>query len=398
MARQNKPVKTKYPSVFSVTMDDGSENFIVRFSYHGTRYSDKNFTRLYNCKSAKSASDKLVIVKGLISENKNPFKSTTDTVDNLAYTHINNKVPAQAKILRYSYDKWSHNIIGHLIISNVTIEHITKIKNAMIDKGMSPSTIKKQRNLLSSIFERAFLEGKIERNIIKLMDNMGYNVGKPKLTQRLKEPLLDVIRKIYRQALNYDLEFRAYMLISIMNARRAGEIYLLEWNDIEDNIVNVRAETTKTLKKTYIGAVVEQYPLSKETVEALKYLKSKSTGDKIFTHPHRHYQDEYRHMIQSIDSIKYKKLANDYPIRSHDNRNFIISICSKKFGETLVGSAILSHSDRSNMNSLYNSTPYEYVEKVFKYYWKKLRKNEFKTLTKKAIQEQVDELAKKEAY
>jgi len=32
MARQNKPVKTKYPSVFSVIMDDGSENFIVRLA------------------------------------------------------------------------------------------------------------------------------------------------------------------------------------------------------------------------------------------------------------------------------------------------------------------------------------------------------------------------------
>ncbi len=93
----------------------------------------------------------------------------------------------------------------------------------MIDKGMSPSTIKKQRNLLSSVFERAFLEGKIERNIIKLMDNMGYNVGKPKLTQRSDEPLVDVIRKIYKQALKYDLEFRAFMLISIMNARRAHD-------------------------------------------------------------------------------------------------------------------------------------------------------------------------------
>ena len=394
MARQNKPIKTKYPSVFSVTMDDGSENFIVRFSYKGTRYSDKNFTKLYNCISAKSASDKLIIIKGLISENKNPFKQSTDTVDNLTYSHIDNKVPAQAKILKYSYDKWSHKIIGHLLIANVTIDDINKIKKKMIDEGMSPSTIKKQRNLLSSVFERAFLEGKIERNIIKLMDNMGYNVGKPKLTQRLDEPLVDVIRKIYKQALKYDLEFRAFMLISIMNARRAGEIYLLEWNDIENGVVNVRAETTKTFKKNHIGSTVEQYPLSKETKEALEYLKSKSTSDKIFTHLYRHYQDEYRNMIQSIDTIKYKKLADDYPIRSHDNRNFIISICSKKFGETLVGTAVLSHSDNSNMNARYNNTPYEYVEKIFKYYWKKLRKDKYKSLTKKAIKKQLKKVSK----
>jgi len=264
----------------------------------------------------------------------------------------------------------------------------------MEKEDMSPSTIKKQRNLLSSIFERAFLEGKIERNIIKLVDGMGYSVGKPKLTQRLKEPLIDVIRKIYKQALEYDLEFRAFMLISIMNARRAGEIYLLEWDNIEDNIVNVRTETTKTFKKAHKGTVVETYPLSTETIEALQYLQDKSTTNRIFTHPIRHYQDTYKDMIESIDTIMYKNLAQDYPIRSHDNRNFIISICSKKFGETLVGSAVLSHSDSSNMNSLYNSTPYDYVEKIYKYYWKKLRKDKFKTLTKKAINKQIKELQK----
>jgi len=88
MARQNKPIKTKYPSVFSVLMDDGSENYIVRFNYKGTRYSDKNFTKLYGCKSAKSASDKLAVVKDLIDNNKNPFKKSKDTVDELAYFHI----------------------------------------------------------------------------------------------------------------------------------------------------------------------------------------------------------------------------------------------------------------------------------------------------------------------
>jgi len=398
LARHNKPVKTKYKSVFSVEMDNGNVNYIVRFSYKRTRYADRNFTKLYGCKSAKSASEKLIIVKGLINDGKDPFKQTMDTVDKLAYALIEKKVPKQGKILKYSYDKWSKDTIGHLKISLVTVEHIEKIRKKMIQEDMSPSTIKKQRDFLSSVFERAFLAGKIERNIIKLVENMGYNVGKPKLTQRVKEPLIEVIRKIYRQALEYDLEYRAFMLISVMNARRAGEIYLLEWDDIESKTINVRAETTKTFKKAHIGTVVEKYPLSKETREALEYLKNKSTSDRIFTLPYRNYQDSYRDMIESIKDIKYKKLATNYPIRSHENRNFIISICSAKFGETLVGSATLSHSDKSNMNSLYNNTPYEFVEKIFKYYWKKLRKSKEKTFVETAVEEQLKELNQKKEY
>ena len=59
-------------------------------------------------------------------------------------------------------------------------------------------------------------------------------------------------------------------------------------------------------------------------------------------------------MIDNDCSLDLKTLTKDFPIRSHDNRNFIISIQSKKFGRDFVGSACLNHNDKSsNMNARY---------------------------------------------
>ena len=53
--------------------------------------------------------------------------------------------------------------------------------------------------------------------------------------------------------------------------------------------------------------------------------------------------------------LKLKLLAKEYPIRSHDNRNFIMNIQGRESGRDTVGMICLSHSDSSNINQRYNS-------------------------------------------
>jgi hypothetical protein len=79
-------------------------------------------------------------------------------------------------------------------------------------------------------------------------------------------------------------------------------------------------------------------------------------------------------MIDKKCNLKLKSLATDYPIRSHDNRNFIMSILSREFGREVVGSVCLSHSSRSsNMNERYDSIEDNEKLKIFESYWNKLR-------------------------
>lgn len=57
-------------------------------------------------------------------------------------------------------------------------------------------------------------------------------------------------------------------------------------------------------------------------------------------------------MIDDNANLILRPLAKDYPIRSHDNRNFIQSLLSKKYGIDYVGAACLSHrEEKSNINA-----------------------------------------------
>jgi len=100
-------------------------------------------------------------------------------------------------------------------------------------------------------------------------------------------------------------------------------------------------------------------------------------------------------MMKTKADIKLKPLAEDYPLRSHDNRNFIISIQSEKFGIDTVGAACLSHSNRSsNMNARYHSMEFHIIKEIYEDYWKKLRALPTKTFAQNAIEEQLKELSK----
>ena len=259
----------------------------------------------------------------------------------------------------------------------------------MINLGLSPNTIKKPRIILNPIFKEAFLDGVINRNIVESV-TFGEDIPKLELTDRINEPLIDAIRKIYNTALKERSDYSAMFLTSIMCARRLGEILQINYEDITDGIVYVRAETTKTFKKkNHPNATVEKYPLPQEVLNLI----GTGTG-KVFKHYNRTYMDMYAEMIDNRCDLKLKTIAKQYPIRSHENRSFLMSIQAKEFGRDLVGAACLSHRNRSSdINARYDSVEYEFVKKIYENYWDKLRATNFKRLTKDAIDEAIKKVS-----
>ena len=240
------------------------------------------------------------------------------------------------------------------------------------------------------IFEEAYNNEVIPRNTIKSVQ-MGVHGTKPKLTDRIDEPLTSAIRKIYKAALKEEDDYNIFFLISIMCARRFGEIAELEYEDIKDGVVRVRAGTTKTYKKLHPGMIAEEYPLPRE----IQNLIQDGTG-RLFKHWHRTYMDKYATMMKEKVNLKLRPLAKEFPIRSHDNRNFIQSLLSKRYGIDYVGAACLSHrEEKSNINARYTSLEYGDRLELYETYWDILRKSEFAELTKNALVEAVQEVNSK---
>jgi hypothetical protein len=157
----------------------------------------------------------------------------------------------------------------------------------MEEMGLSPNTIKKPKIILSPVFKEAFADEVTHRNILEPI-KFGEDRPKPPLVDRVNEPLLNAIRKIYHLALKEEEDYNAVFLTSIMCARRLGEILEINYEDIIDGVVHVRASTTKTYKKLHPNAVAEKFPLPKEVLDII----GTGTG-KIFKHYSRTYMDKY---------------------------------------------------------------------------------------------------------
>lgn len=372
MGRANQLKKTKFSNIYEVKMDTGEIHYITKFTHNGTRYSEKNLTKLFGVKTAKKAFEKLAELRLELSKGKDVFSRRSNKIDDLMYRYLESKSTEYKKNGTATYNKHIKPIIGHLRIDKVTKEHILKIKSNMEKLNLSPNTTRKAKVLLSPIFKEAYQDEVIQRNIL---DKVSFikDVPKPELKDRLAEPILDAIKKIYNQALKEEDSYASFFLVSIMCGRRMGEICEIKHEDIIDGWVHVRAGTTKTYKNTHHSkAVVEKYPLPQEVLDRIPY--SKKTTDKVFKHYKRTFLDKYKEMIDEKCDLKLKSLAKEYPIRSHSNRNFIMAIMSREFGRELVGSVCLSHSSRSsNMNERYDSIEDNEKLKVFESYWTKLR-------------------------
>lgn len=370
MARKNKLEKTKYANIYELEMSDGKINYIAKFIHNGERYAEKNLTKLFGVNTLIQADKKLYWIRNQLSDDVDVFNVKSNKVEDLLFKYLDTRNDEYNKVSRYYYNKHIKPIIGHLMISKVNKDHLLKIKKNMEDLGLSSSTIKKTRTILHPIFEDAFNDGIVKRNVIKSVQ-MGVHGVKPKLTDRLNEPLTQAVRKIYQAALKEENDYNLFILISIMCVRRFGEIAALEYEDIIDGVVNVRFETIKSNKKLHPKMTVEQYPLPKEVLDIIG--TEQKTG-KLFKHWHRTYMDKYATMMKDKVNLDYKPLAKDFPIRSHENRNFITSIMSKRYGIDYVGIACLSHAiEKSNINARYHSIEYKDREEVYNEYWKILR-------------------------
>lgn len=373
MARKNKLEKTKFQNIYEVTMDNGEKHYIAKFIHNSKRYPEKNFTKLYGIKTAKTAFDKLTQIRYELSKGNDVFSRKSSKIDELIKKYFDRQSSDYKKNGLATYNKHIKPIIGHLKIDKVTKDHILKIIHNMENLDLSSNTIRKIKTYLNPIFKDAYNDEIVRRNVLEKI-TFKANTPKPDLKDRLNESLEVSIKKIYEQALKFENSYSSCFLVSIMCGRRIGEICKIEYQDIIDGWVHARASTTKTYKKTHHSdSIVETYPLPKEVIDRINF-ENKNPSEKVFNHYKRTYQDKYKGMIEDKCNLKTKPLYEKYPVRTHDNRYFIISILIKEFNIDIVGSICLSHSSRSsNMNMRYTSIEDSHKIKIYERYWEILR-------------------------
>ena len=92
-------------------MNDGTTAIMVRFQYQSVTYPIKNFTSLFGCRTKTQAKNKLIEVKSLIAEGKNPFVNSSSTLN----------IIWENRVDYFTKDKKWNDWIFHFILPPVSL-------------------------------------------------------------------------------------------------------------------------------------------------------------------------------------------------------------------------------------------------------------------------------------
>lgn len=355
--------KTLYPNVYEKLSTQNQKQYMVRFKHLKVTYPLKNFTTLYGCTTAKQTHNKLYEIKLLISKGKNPFeKSVTHTVDSYFERYISTTKGHDYYNKSTYYNKHIRPLIGNKLIENIEEKHIYNILNSKTLKDMSERTKFRLKEILNPIFQRVIRDGKRTNNPFEYIKLKKTTEKKP-LHSRLVTDKVEVTRIIYKEILQIeDIELKVFFLISLMTARRRGEILKLKWCDIYGDKVFVDKTTTKT-------SIDDEYSLPHQVLNLLNCMKKNESNSNIFTMK----KDRPTRVFTKLIQNSHIELVKDEKLTLHDTRHLFMSIMSVHTQNPILVDKCISHSHRSNIMDTYLSFSYQQRKEVFEEYWKIIR-------------------------
>ncbi len=368
----------KYKGISTKKLKNEQSVIMVRFKYLGKIYPIKNFTKLFGCDTEKQAFDKLGEIKAEISKGKNPFGGTnSDILTDLVYKKIEDYKDTKWRYntytqYKYFYDKNIKKEIGHLRISKIKYEHISRAYNKI--EHLSLFSKKRFKNILQPVFDEAMKMKEIYENPLNDLIVVGKN-NKLDLNDRINESEIKVVRKLYKAILEYkgwknrsrENETIMYFLLCLLSAHRYGELIKLEKKDIdfENKMIVSPKEITKT-KVDY------HFPIPKECYE---YLKNCDDGLVFPNLIYKSMSQIFNTILRNSD-IKFKL---NQKITIHDMRSLMLNIMIKECNiDSRLADYCLEYKERDVIKH-YLSFNYFDKKKAFKKYWKKIRKQDLET-------------------
>lgn len=380
MARKNKLeiVKDRHgnnvKNIYKLVNASGNTEYYANFMLNGKSYQKKNLTKQFGATTVKQAKEALEKIKSDLREGMDPFSENRGTtVRNIILKSIQEKKPKvegkdntkYKKNLESFYNLWIDPVIGHLKLGKVTKEHAEKILNNL--DGQSKSHKTNLRTLVYKVFEDAFRAGQIKSNPFFGLD---YGVEKPvqELEDRFDISINKIAKKIYQASLNYDMSHRLLFILSIMTARRIGELHELKFSHIHKNEKgHWYVRTTSDITKT---GIEEKFPLPEEAVELLpeNILDPDNKDKRLFNFCFSGIFLKYTRMLNEA-GLKYD---GNQKLTPHDNRKLFVSIVTSKGVDTALANRCISHTKKTVQN-IYYRPPYKARKKVFQKWWKFLR-------------------------
>ena len=369
-----------YSGISKKVMNDGSVNILVRFKYQNISYNNKNFTKLFGCKTEKQAYNKLQEIKFDISKGNNPFIATKETLNELWDERYERKVrngewnETTARGYKYFYNAHIRELIGWKKISKIDYNDLEKVGDKLAYRqGGSKNQFKRMMN---SLFDDCIKKGLITKNII--LDLKTHQEGKAKNIEQISnEDFLSIVRKMY-EGIPYFIiqnnwgikteeeitEYRMFLYMILLTAHRYGEILKLKKEHVilgENKIISP-STITKT-KEDY------HFPIP---MECRDYIEGIGSGLLFPTINKSAIWHVYQRYIRDcgINLYEGKKLS------IHDTRRLMLSVMIMDCGiDSRLADSCLNHKQKGVIKH-YLHFQYKDIANSYEKYWGKIRGKE----------------------
>ncbi len=197
------------------------------------------------------------------------------------------------------YKHWIKPVLGKKKMKNISPLDLERVKKRMKDKGKAPRTIQYTLAIIRQVFNHAIKQGIVSDNPIVQVKMPKYENRRTRfLSQKEAEKLLTALKK-------KSVNLHDQCLLSLHTGMRAGEVFSLDWNDIDfDNgFIRVRGETAKSKKDRIVYMTKQVRSMfegrKEEDSSGLVFLDRK--GNKI--------KSPSRVFFRTVDELKLNKNA-----------------------------------------------------------------------------------------
>ena len=251
---------SKYKGILTKILNNGTKNIYVRFKHNGTNYGVKNFTKLFGCKTEKSAYDKLYEVKIALSQNSNPFDNKSLILNDLwdkKLLTVKWKENTRKHYINF-YDIVIRDTLGRKALNKITAKDILNLKKQYSHKSISYQN--RIKSLISPIIDDAIINGDLEYNPLSILKNE-VAPSAQSVSEKVIDNELEIAKKMYSKLVNKEVQYisdyhhrrfdhneetNALFTLMLMTVHRFGELLQLKKSDIYKNKIISPKEITKT--------------------------------------------------------------------------------------------------------------------------------------------------------